>query len=197
MPKGRPRQFDTDKALDAALFLFWRYGYEGTSLAALTRAMGINVTSLYGTFGDKRSLFKKALLRYLQRPASYLAKALDDPDPKRAIEKLFAGAINMVTNPKHPDGCMLVQGALAAGPAAAWVREDLAKHRRGAEALIRKRLERAVAQKDLPRSVDPAKVARFYATVLWGMSVQAAAGASRKDLEDIAAQTLKTWTVER
>jgi len=193
MPKGRPRQFDTDKALDAALLLFWRHGYEGTSLAALTRAMRINVTSLYGAFGDKRSLFKKALLRYLQRPASYLSKALDDPDGKRAMEKLFAGAINMVTNPKHPDGCMLVQGALAAGPAAAWVRQDLAKHRLGAEALIRKRIERAVAEKDLPRSVDATKLARYYATVLWGMSVQAGAGASREDLEGIAGQALKSW----
>jgi len=95
MPKGRPRQFDIDQALDKALLLFWRHGYEGTSLSSLTRAMGINVPSLYAAFGNKESLFKKALQRYLQNPASYLPKALEEPTARRAVEKLFQGAINM------------------------------------------------------------------------------------------------------
>ena len=79
MARGRPRQFNAEKALDAALMLFWRHGYEGTSLAALTTAMGINVPSLYAAFGNKETLFKKALDRYIQRPASYLPNALQEP----------------------------------------------------------------------------------------------------------------------
>src|SRR2546428_11951738 len=112
MAQGRPREFDADKALDAALLLFWRHGYEGTSLAALTHAMGINVPSLYAAFGNKEMLFRKALDRYIQKPASYLPKALKEPTARGAAEKLFGGAINMVMNPRHPDGCLLVQGAL-------------------------------------------------------------------------------------
>src|SRR5436309_14644120 len=110
MPRGRPREFDTDKALDAALLLFWRHGYEGTSLTALTGAMGINVPSLYAAFGNKEALFRKALDRYLQKPASYLPAALEEPTARRAAERLVHGAIEMVMHPRHPDGCLLVQG---------------------------------------------------------------------------------------
>src|SRR3954465_6802146 len=133
MPKGRPRKFDVEKALDAALMLFWRHGYEGTSLAALTDAMGINMPSLYAAFGNKEMLFRKALDTYMQRPASYLPNALREPTARGATEKLFNGAIDMVMNPKHPDGCLLVHGALATGPVAESVRQELARRRAGAE----------------------------------------------------------------
>src|SRR5947209_18177656 len=99
MPLGRPREFDVEKALDAALLLFWRRGYEGTSLAALTSAMGINVPSLYAAFGNKEALFRKVLERYLQRPASYLPTALQEPTARRHAEQLFRGAIDMDMNP--------------------------------------------------------------------------------------------------
>src|SRR5439155_19000007 len=129
MPRGRPREFDAEKALDAALLLFWRHGYEGTSLAALTDCMGINMPSLYAAFGNKEKLFKKALDRYIQKPASYLPTALKEPTARRAAEKLLSGAIKMVMNPLHPDGCLLVQGALASGPAAESIRMELTLRR--------------------------------------------------------------------
>jgi AcrR family transcriptional regulator len=193
MPRGRPREFDTDKALEAALMLFWRHGYEGTSLAALTAAMRINVPSLYAAFGNKETLFRKALERYLYRPASYLPKALEAPTARQAAEALFRGAINMVTKPRHPDGCLLVQGALASGPDAQSVQKELSKHRGGAEAAVRRRFERAIAEGDLPANVDAAKLARFIVTVLWGMSVQAAGGAMRRQLQDVAEMAMYSW----
>jgi AcrR family transcriptional regulator len=193
VPKGRPREFDTDQALDAALLLFWRRGYEGTSLAALTDAMGINMPSLYAAFGNKEMLFKKVLGRYLQRPASYLPMALKEPTARGAVEKLFSGAINMVMNPRHPDGCLLVQGALASGPLASTVRKELSLRRAGAEAAVRRRLERAIAEGDLPATVDPAKFARYIITVVWGLSVQAAGGATRAQLYDVAELAMKSW----
>lgn len=186
MPKGRPRQFDVHKALDAALLLFWRHGYEGTSLSALTKAMRINVPSLYAAFGNKETLFKKALDRYLQGPASYLPKALEHPSARRAVEKLFQGAINMVMNPHHPDGCLLVQGALASGPSAASIRKELSLRRAAAETAVRHRFERALAEGDLPPRADAGKLARFILTVLWGLSVQAAGGANRAQLQNVA-----------
>lgn len=193
MPKGRPRTFDTQKALDAALLLFWRHGYEGTSLAALTKAMGINVPSLYAAFGNKETLFKKALDRYLQKPASYLPKALEQANVRRAIEMLFQGAIDMVMNPHHPDGCLLVQGALASGPAAASIQKALGLRRAAAEKAIRLRLERAIAEGDLPAHMKAGTLARYIITVLWGLSVQASGGATRVQLEEVAQLAMRCW----
>jgi len=193
MPRGRPREFDLEKALDAAMLLFWRHGYEGTSLAALTEAMGINVPSLYAAFGNKEQLFRKALDRYLQRPASYLPMALKEPTARRAAQKLFSGAIGMAMNPRHPDGCLLVQGALASGPGAASVRKELSLHRAAAESAVRSRFARAVADGDLPASVDPASLARYIITVIWGLSVQAAGGATRAQLNETAELAMRCW----
>ncbi len=193
MPGGRPREFDVEEALDKALLLFWRHGYEGTSLAALTDAMGINAPSLYAAFGTKEMLFRKTLERYLQKPASYLPKALQEPTARGAVEKLFHGAINMVMNPRHPDGCLLVQGALASGPFADSVRQELSRRRAAAEAAVRRRLKRAIAEGDLPASADAAQLARYVITVLWGLSVQAAGGATRAQLKQVAELALQVF----
>lgn len=191
MSAGRPRQFDIEKALDSALLLFWRYGYEGTAISDLTRAMRINAPSLYAAFGSKEGLFGKALERYLERPASYLPNALQAPTAREAIERLFNGAINMVMDARHPDGCLLVHGALAAGPDAEGVRSKLAATRARAEAAVRQRMIRAAKDGDLHSDIDPSHLASFVVTVLWGMSVQAAGGATRAQLQKIAHVALR------
>jgi AcrR family transcriptional regulator len=193
MPKGRPREFDVDAALDEALLLFWRQGYDGTSLAALADAMGVNMPSLYAAFGNKEALFKRAVERYLQRPASYLPLALEEPTARRATEKLFSGAIKMVMHPRHPDGCLLVHGALASGPATESIRAHLNQRRLGAEAAIRRRFERAQQEGDLPVDANPAKLARFIVTVIWGLAVQAAGGATRAQLKEVAETAMQAW----
>jgi len=193
MAKGRPREFDTEKALDAALLLFWRHGYEGTSLASLTDAMGINTPSLYAAFGNKEMLFRKALDRYLQKPASYLPNALKASTARGAAENLLNGAIDMVMHRGHPDGCLLVHGALAAGPTGEPIRKELSRRRAGAEALVRQRFERAIAAGDLPKSVDTANLARYIVTVIWGMSVQATGGATRDQLKELAEMAMRSW----
>jgi AcrR family transcriptional regulator len=193
MPRGRPREFDTEKALDAALLLFWRHGYEGTSLAALTDAMGINVPSLYAAFGNKEALFKRVVDRYIQKPASYLPNALKEPTARQAAERLLKGAIEMVMHPSHPDGCLLVHGALASGPEADSIRKELSLRRAGAESAVRRRLERAISEGDLARTEDPAKLARYLITIVWGMSVQAAGGATRAQLKEIAEHAMQHW----
>src|SRR5213595_1538691 len=110
---GRPRAFDVDEALDQALKVFWRKGYEGASLPDLTRAMGINRPSLYAAFGNKQALFRKAMARYAEGPASYLREALEAPTARAVFERLLEGGIKMVANPRQPRGCLAVQGALA------------------------------------------------------------------------------------
>ncbi len=196
MPQGRPRKFNVEKALDAALLLFWRHGYEGASLAALTKVMGINTPSLYAAFGNKETLFRKALDRYLQKPASYLPSALREPTARRAAEQLFKGAIDMAMDARHPDGCLLVQGALATGPSAESVRQELSLKRAAAETAVRRRLELAVDAGELPADADPAVLARYLITVIWGLSVQAAGGATRTQLEEVAAMAMHAWPQE-
>jgi AcrR family transcriptional regulator len=193
MPKGRPRAFDVDKALDAALMLFWRHGYEGTSLAALTGAMGVNVPSLYAAFGNKAALFRRALDRYTKGPASYLPTALKEPTARLAVEKLFRGAIDMVMHPRHPDGCLFVQGALASGPAAQFIGKELSLRRAAAEAAVRRRFQRAVEEGDLPAGTDAARLARYVITVIWGLSVQAAGGVTRAQLKEVADVAMRAW----
>src|SRR5437879_2306854 len=170
MPRGRPREFDTEKALDTAMLLFWTHGYEGTSLSALTDSMGINVPSLYAAFGNKETLFRKVVARYIQKPASYLPTALKEPTARRAAEKLLSSAIKMVMYPGHPDGCLLVHGALASGPSAEFARKELSRCRAGAESAVRGRFERSIADGDLPPNADATKLARYIVTVIWGLS---------------------------
>src|SRR5215470_5642962 len=126
MPGGRPRTFDMDKALDRALDVFWRKGYEGTSLSDLTKAMGINRPSLYAAFGNKANLFRKALDRYDDGPATYVHEALDEPTAHAVVERLLRGAVDLLTDPCTPPGCLMVQGALACGEAADPIRQELA-----------------------------------------------------------------------
>jgi AcrR family transcriptional regulator len=193
MSRGRPREFDIDEALDAAMALFWQHGYEGTSLSALSAAMKINMPSLYAAFGNKESLFKKVLDRYIQKPASYLPNALKQPTARRCVQTLFAGAVNLAMEQKRPTGCMLVQGALTTGPTDARIREEMAQRRKMAEQAVRMRFERAIVEGDLPASSDAGKLARFVLTVLWGISVQAVGGATREELSDVAEMAMQRF----
>src|ERR1700692_1140561 len=149
-PAGRPRSFDTGKALDRALDVFWRKGYEGASLSDLTKAMGINRPSLYAAFGDKEKLFRKVLDRYAEGPASFSYAALQEPTSRAFIERLLYGTADLLTSQQNPHGCLWVQGALACGNAADSVRRELISRRLGGEAALRQRLKRAITEGDLP-----------------------------------------------
>src|SRR6476619_2341029 len=161
MPAGRPRAFDTEKALDRALQVFWRKGYEGASMPDLTKAMGINRPSLYAAFGNKEELFKKALERYSTGPACYVNDALTRPTARAVAERLLYGAVEMLTNPKNPRGCLAVQGALACGDAAQSVRDELVARRRATEAALRRRFDTGRRAGDLSKSANPADLARY------------------------------------
>jgi AcrR family transcriptional regulator len=190
---GRPRAFDADAALDRALAVFWRNGYEGASLPALTKAMGINRPSLYAAFGNKEALFRKAVERYERGPASYAYKALKQPTARKVVEALLEGVVALLTKPQNPGGCLMVQGALACGENAKRVRQGLAALRADGVAAIRRRFQRAINEGDLPANADASALARFVATVLHGMAVQAASGASRKELLRVKDMFLRTW----
>jgi AcrR family transcriptional regulator len=192
-PLGRPRAFDPDRALESALQVFWRKGYEGASLSDLTRAMGINRPSLYAAFGNKKALFLKALDRYANGPGALIRQALAEPTARAVVERLLRGSAESLADKRHPSGCLMVQGALACGEEAECVRQELISRRAASQALLRERFDRARSEGDLPADSDPADLARYVATVLHGMSVQAAGGASCDELQRVAEMALQAW----
>ena len=193
MAVGRPRTFDIDEALDRALEVFWRKGYEGTSLPDLTEAMGINRPSLYAAFGNKAALFRKAIDRYLEGPARHGRTALAAPTAREVVEQLLFGSIDLITDEQGPRGCFMVQSALACGDSAEPLRQEMAQRRAEGEAALCERFVRAVAEGDLPLDADPADLARFVATISQGLAVQAASGASRDSLRRVALLALRAW----
>ena len=188
---GRPRAFDPDAALERAMHVFWAKGYEGASLSNLTRAMRINRPSLYAAFGNKEQLFGKVLDRYMDGPVAYFGKALAAPKARDVVEEIFLGTVRMADDPTVPAGCLMVQGALACGDTS--VRKEAAARRAASEAMLRRRLQRAKREGDLPRSAGPAELACYVMTVVRGMAVQSASGASRDQLRRVAQIALRAW----
>jgi len=173
--------------------VFWARGYEGATLPELTRAMGINRPSLYAAFGNKEELFRKALERYLTGPQSFVGEALKQPTARGVTEALFSGFIRMQRGRDQARGCLVVQGALACGEEAEPVRRELARLIQAAVTAFRERFERAVQDGDLPKGTDCAGLARYVATVLNGLAVQAASGATEKDLRLVSARAMQAW----
>jgi AcrR family transcriptional regulator len=191
---GRPRCFDTEQALNAALQVFWKKGYEGASLSDLTAAMHIERPSLYATFGNKEALFRKVLDRYACMVGGFVAEALNEPTARAVVERLLAGTADSLTDPHSERGCMIVQSTLSGGDASARIRRELDLHRKRSEGVLRKRLERAKSEGDLPADADPGDLARYVFTVSHGMAVQAKSGASRAQLRRVAQTALHAWS---
>ncbi|MES2102740.1 MAG: TetR/AcrR family transcriptional regulator [Pseudomonadota bacterium] len=193
MRAGRPRAFDADSALNSALQVFWRKGYEGTSLTDLTDAMGINRPSLYAAFGNKEELFRKALDRYGEIHFPVFSAALALPKARDSMLAVLLGMADAQTAPDSPSGCLTVTGGLASSAEADPVREELGLRRNLCEASIRQRLERAVLEADLPAAESAATLAKYIAMVAQGMAVQASSGASREELHQMARTAMRAW----
>ena len=192
MALGRPREFDVDKAIDRAMTLFWRKGYEGTSLTDLTATLGITRPSLYAAFGNKEGLFRQVLNRYVETPSRYVADALKASSALEVAERLLYGAIKLNTNPRHP-GCLMVQDAQACGNETEAVRRDVITKLLAGEQAIAERLRRAKKDGDLPPDANPAVLARYLRSVVYGIAVQAAAGATARELNQVAEIALSAW----
>ncbi len=193
MEKGRPRTFDKDEALAKALEIFWRNGYQGSSMADLTEAMGINKPSLYAAFGDKASLYLHALNLYGAQQGAQHKAALDaDPDPRKAVRSFLVSVVSMLTSPKLPAGCFVVNGATGCGSVAMpkKIGEALTASVENSVALLRDRFRADCAAGTLPGSVDPAVLSHYFATVMTGLGVMAKVGVSRKKLLQVVEQAV-------
>jgi AcrR family transcriptional regulator len=196
MAIGRPREFDIDQALDRALDVFWRNGYEGASVADLTAAMGINPPSLYAAFGNKAGLFRKALDRYIEQRTKYWHEAFDEPTARGAVEHLLRESANFLTDTCNPQGCLVVRSAMSCGETEDAIKRELAARRAEGEARLRVRFERAQSEGEMPPDLDPADYARYIMTVLEGMSVRAASGVTREELHKVADMALRAWPAD-
>jgi AcrR family transcriptional regulator len=190
---GRPRCFDAEDALDAAMQVFWKKGYEGASLSDLTAAMHIERPSLYATFGNKEALFRKVLDRYTCTVGGFAMESLNEPTARAAVERLLMGTADSFTNSHNQPGCLTMQVVLSGGDDSERIRHELNRRRGRAQTALRKRLKRAKFEGDLPADADPAGLARYVFTVSQGMAVQAKDGATRAQLRRVAQTALRAW----
>lgn len=189
---GRPPGFAENEALEAAMKVFWEKGFEGSTLADLTEAMGINRSSMYATFGGKEALFRLAIARYAEGPAAYVQVALEQPTVRGVVEALLRGALKLLGDPSHPRGCLTVQGALACGSDAEPMKQALIDWRMQGESEIQKRMQRARREGNLAKDVDPGDLARYISTVLTGMAIQAANGSTRAEMTRLVEFVLRS-----
>ncbi len=147
--------------------------------------------SLYSAFGDKESLFLKALARYGEGPTSYLKLALNEPTAVRVIESIFRGSVNLLGDPKNPRGCLSTQGALATGPAPAAVMQALIDWRKAVEAELQARFKQAKAEGELPETTNISDLRRFVSTIWFGLGVLAANGDSKAEMKRVTDLALK------
>jgi AcrR family transcriptional regulator len=198
MGMGRPREFDADVALDRAMEVFWRHGYEGATIAQLTEAMGINPPSLYACFGNKEGLLKAALDRYTKLRGHWMDEVVAAPTAREVAERMLMGIAEKQTDPANPPGCLLVQGGIACGTGSENVPFELAARRAENEDQLRERFIRAKAEGDLKPTSDPAALARYVSAVSVGMGVMASSGSDREALRqvaDVAVQAVEAQSV--
>ncbi len=191
--RGRPREFDVDEALERAVDVFWRQGYEGTTLENLTDAMRISRPSLYAAFGNKEGTFRQAIGRYARVEMSYIDEALAMPTAREVAEHYLRSNVVAITLPGRPPGCLSIQGGLSGHPGDQRIVEFLNASRSSGEARFVQRFKEAIDEGDLPATEDPVELARYLATVSAGLAVQASGGASRDDLMKTAERALTAF----
>jgi AcrR family transcriptional regulator len=191
--KGRPREFDLDTALAAALRVFWQNGYESASMAELTAAMGITKPSLYAAFGNKEQLFHKALDLYERDKLAYTERALAAPTARGVAERFLRGALEMQTSSCDPKGCMAIMSVISCGAEAESIRADVIARRASSEVALIERFQRAKDEGEFPEGLEPKALARFLYAIMQGLSVQASTGSCCMDLTQLVETSLSVW----
>jgi AcrR family transcriptional regulator len=193
--RGRPRAFDRDAALAQAMKLFWIKGYEATSVAELTEALGVGTTSLYAAFGSKDELYAEALRYYSMTYEDLVLGRFRQAATAReaALAYLYDSAAAMTgSDCDLPHGCMVTLGSVGSDGHAE-LSNLMRSTRGGAFDVLKARLNEAVEQGELPRSLDVAKLARFLQTVQSGMAIRARDGAERAELQGVAEIAMASW----
>jgi len=192
--RGRPKTFDREAALDAAMLLFWERGFEQTCVDDLAAAMGIQTSSLYATFGDKEKLFLDAIEHYRAgRGSIYDAAVIEGKTAKEGFENLFAVTAAELTRKDQPSGCMLCLALPTCSPKYDHLQQELDRLRTLSDAVLLQKLEEGLRNKEIPKSTDLRMLVSYFRTALWGMSLQARAGADKETLLGIGRLALRVW----
>jgi AcrR family transcriptional regulator len=189
---GRPRRFDLDRALDTAMLVFWQKGYDSTSVSDLTAALGITRPSLYAAFGNKESLFRKVLERYLAGPSAYFGAALMETTARQAIERWLVAAIELWTASENPPGCLIIRASVSVDSSHS-IRQEIEAQLLANEVRLRERIERGVEEGEFPVDADRAGLARYFLTLWRGLAVGAVSGMKREELLAIAKMAARVW----
>ncbi len=192
--RGRPLSFNRENALHTALQLFWKQGYEGTSIADLVGAMGIAPPSLYTAFGSKEQLYLEVVDLYLKGPGNFIQHALAHTNDARSFtQQVLSSAANEFTAHAHPPGCIVSSGLLTSATLHNRMAQSMSELRTATLGLIHKRFEEAKDCGELPASTNCHSLARFFGAVIQGMSIQARDGAEAAELHDMASQAMASW----
>ena len=194
--RGRPRTFDIDHALDRAVEVFWKHGYQDASLHELTDAMGLSKPSLYAAFGDKEALYLKGLQRYLSLLiARHAAKLNDEPDGRTALKGFLCSLAEMLADPDLPGGCFIINGTADCGGSSipASVEMALRAALQGTETMVLQRLERAEQDGQLPAGMTPQAMAALFGSLIAGLAVMAKSGAGQAKLLTVIETAMAVW----
>ena len=194
---GRPPAFDKEAALDIAMHLFWDRGYEGTSMADLSHAMGLHPSSIYAAFGDKQSLFALTAQRYADVPGQYMARALEQPTLRSFLLAAFDNTVEFLGSKEHPSSCFTLTGALSCGVTTEPAKVLMRQIRLQNEAALKARLLKARKAGELPPKVNVEDYTRYLSSLLSGLAVQAANGSTRAELKRTADLALKHLGISR
>ncbi|MDL2404568.1 TetR/AcrR family transcriptional regulator [Rhizobium calliandrae] len=181
--RGRPPAFDRETVLAAARDTFWKHGYDGSSIADLTAAMGITPQSLYAAFGSKAELYRETLDQYRRMPRAEPGNPFTDmTDTVTAFERFLTNSAKTFTAPEHPKGCMISTAVLNCAEENEPIAHHVASMRLQTLAIFTARIERGIAEGDMRPDADAQSLARFLGAIVQGMSVQARDGATTDEL---------------
>ncbi len=189
--RGRPREFDVEEALAAALRVFWEKGYDNASLTDLTEAMGVTRPSLYAAFGNKEALFKQALDLYAREKLAYVGGALEAATARGVAQRMLRGTIQNTTS--ECPGCLGVITSVSCGRPDSPIKQDIRERTQSVRQAMVDRIQRAIDEGDFTLPVEAEAITQYLMAVMQGIAVQAGAGASRAELEEVAEATLAMW----
>ncbi|MEN2786350.1 TetR/AcrR family transcriptional regulator [Sphingomonas qilianensis] len=191
--KGRPREFDLDVALAAALRVFWEHGYEAASMSELTAAMGITKPSLYAAFGNKEALFHKALDLYEREKLTFMSTALEAPTARGVAERLLRGVLQMQMSTCDPKGCLGVISSVACGAEAAPIKAEVVKRRASSTAALIARFQQAKDAGELPEGMEADALVNYVVALMQGIALQGGSGATCEQLQQLVDTAMAMW----
>lgn len=194
---ARPREFDEDDVLDAALSVFWSKGYEGTSVQDLVDATGLGRASLYGAFGDKQALFARTLARYRDRTQVEERMLEDEPSVRKGLELLFKGWLELTCSKNGPRGCFFLLAGTTCQVNDKETRAVISDRAQQVERMIERAVRRGQASGELADDRDPTAMTRFLLVMLQGLATAARGGWARSKLDEVVPDVLAQIAARR